>query len=245
MSNFPTGLDNLVDPTATSKLNSPSHSQQHINSNDAIEKIEAKVGIVGSGVTTSHEYRVVALETLASEVAIGDKIVSRDGVETLTGKTLTLPKINEDVELETKSTELNLIKDVSGATGSSTSEIVLSEGPTLVKPIVNGSTQALTTDEDNDTIIFDLAESNYHKVVMEGNRALTILNGAIGDFFTLELIQDVVGSRIPTWFATINWGGGGTVAAPTLTTTANRKDIFTFHITGLDTYDGFIVGVGY
>jgi len=38
--NFPADVDDFVDPTAISPLNSPSHSIQHININDAVEAIE-------------------------------------------------------------------------------------------------------------------------------------------------------------------------------------------------------------
>ena len=38
--NFPASLDSLTNPTSSDSLNSPSHSAQHANSNDAIEAIE-------------------------------------------------------------------------------------------------------------------------------------------------------------------------------------------------------------
>lgn len=38
--NFPLSVDILSNPTPTSSLNSPSHSAQHTNSNDAIEAVE-------------------------------------------------------------------------------------------------------------------------------------------------------------------------------------------------------------
>lgn len=57
-STFPTSFDSFTDPTATGKLNSPSHSQQHINVNDAIEKLEAKVGIDSSADTDSIDYKI-------------------------------------------------------------------------------------------------------------------------------------------------------------------------------------------
>lgn len=85
-SNFPSSLDSFTDPTATSKLNSPSHSQQHVNINDAVEKIEAKVGVDSSTVVTSHDYKL-------SGVTSGDKAGSLTGTETQTNKTLTTPVI--------------------------------------------------------------------------------------------------------------------------------------------------------
>jgi hypothetical protein len=43
--NFPTLLDTFTNPLATSLQTSPSHSEQHSNINDAVEALEAKVGI--------------------------------------------------------------------------------------------------------------------------------------------------------------------------------------------------------
>ena len=56
--NFPTTLDSLTNPSAGQTLNSPSHSAQHANSNDAIEALQAKVGVDSSAVTTSLDYKV-------------------------------------------------------------------------------------------------------------------------------------------------------------------------------------------
>jgi hypothetical protein len=60
--NFPNSLDSLTNPVSTDQLNSPSHSDQHINANDAIEALQAKVGTDNSAVTTSHDYRIRQLE---------------------------------------------------------------------------------------------------------------------------------------------------------------------------------------
>lgn len=55
---FPTGLDALTNPTSANGLNSPDHAGQHSDANDAIEALEAKVGINSSAVTTSHDYLI-------------------------------------------------------------------------------------------------------------------------------------------------------------------------------------------
>lgn len=60
--NFPTSLDSLTNPTTGNPLSSPSHAGQHADANDAIEALEAKVGVNGSAVTTSHDYKIAALE---------------------------------------------------------------------------------------------------------------------------------------------------------------------------------------
>lgn len=61
--NFPTSLDTLTNPTSSDPLNSPDHAGQHANANDAIEALEAKVGVNSSAVTTSHDYKIAQLET--------------------------------------------------------------------------------------------------------------------------------------------------------------------------------------
>jgi hypothetical protein len=61
-SNFPTSLDNFTNPTSTDTLDSPPHDVQHSDANDAIESLQAKVGIDSSAVTTSHDYKIGALE---------------------------------------------------------------------------------------------------------------------------------------------------------------------------------------
>ena len=56
--NFPTNLDSLTNPTSTDSLANPDHATQHTNANDAIEALQAKVGVNGSAVTTTLDYKV-------------------------------------------------------------------------------------------------------------------------------------------------------------------------------------------
>jgi hypothetical protein len=55
---FPSGLDALTNPTSSDGLNSPDHAGQHADLNDAVEALEAKVGVDGSAVVTSLDYKV-------------------------------------------------------------------------------------------------------------------------------------------------------------------------------------------
>jgi len=109
----------------------------------------------------------------------------------------------------------------------------------LTKPTVNGSVQGLTTDTDGATITFDLSASNIHTVVLGGARTLALSNAVAGQAFVIRLVQDGTGTRTVTWFLTIKWANGIT---PTLTTTINKTDVFSFLCTGSGTYDGYIVG---
>lgn len=71
--NFPTSLDALTNPTSSNKLSDAGvlHADQHANANDAIEALEAKVGINSSAVTTSLDYRVAQLEKTFTALANG------------------------------------------------------------------------------------------------------------------------------------------------------------------------------
>jgi len=61
---FPSGLDSFVNPSASDALDSGvvPHAAQHANVNDAVEALEAKVGVNGSAVTSSLDFKVSAVE---------------------------------------------------------------------------------------------------------------------------------------------------------------------------------------
>lgn len=58
-SSYPSSLDSFTDPTSGSSLASPSHSGQHIDLNDAVEKLEAKLGIGSSAASAASEGAVL------------------------------------------------------------------------------------------------------------------------------------------------------------------------------------------
>lgn len=62
---FPAALDAPTNPTGASDLDDPAvlHSAQHANVNDAVEALEAKVGVDGSAVTSSLDYKAAHLRT--------------------------------------------------------------------------------------------------------------------------------------------------------------------------------------
>jgi len=73
---FPASLDTLTNPTSGDSLNSPSHSGQHADANDAIEALQAKVGVDGSAVATSIDYK------------LNNTVATLTGTQTLTNKTI-------------------------------------------------------------------------------------------------------------------------------------------------------------
>lgn len=93
---FPTSLTNAVD-------NSTDVLAAHLNA------VEAKIGIDGSAVTTSHDYKL-------SGVTGSDKAVSKTGSETLTNKTLTSPVINTPTGIVKGDVGLGNVDNTSDAT---------------------------------------------------------------------------------------------------------------------------------
>jgi hypothetical protein len=67
--NFPSSLDILANPNSTDPLSNPSHSEQHININDAVEAIETKIGANGSNDSSSIQYKIAAIQTTLTDIA--------------------------------------------------------------------------------------------------------------------------------------------------------------------------------
>lgn len=84
--NFPSGLDSFTNPSATDSMDSVSvpHASQHANLNDAVEALEAKVGVDGSAVTSSLDYKVSALPVGVIEYATNGTNGTMTGSEAAT-----------------------------------------------------------------------------------------------------------------------------------------------------------------
>jgi len=94
--NFPASVDTLTNPVSNDSLNSPSHSAQHTNANDAIEAIETY--LLGGGASGLVLVKTQTIGTAVSSVAVTSafsatydsyRVVVTDGVGS-TGAQLTL-----------------------------------------------------------------------------------------------------------------------------------------------------------
>jgi hypothetical protein len=79
--NYPTSLDAFVNPTVTDSLNSPSHSLQHANANDAIEALETKVGVgaAPAGSATTGSVLVASTGGTTSWTTVGTASINSTG----------------------------------------------------------------------------------------------------------------------------------------------------------------------
>lgn len=79
---------------------------------------------------------------------------------------------------------------------------------------------------DAATVTWDASAGTSFRLVLGGNRAMASATSQTpGKIYTLHLIQDGTGSRIPTWSDDYRFAA---TAPPTLSTAANSIDILTF-----------------
>lgn len=170
MVNFPTSLDTLTNPTGTNQVAVVDHAEQHSNVNDIVEALEAKVGVNGSAVTTSHDYKL-------GEVTGSDKAVGKSATQTLTNKTLTAPKIADTGSIN-DTNDNEFIKF--NMTASAVNELAVTNGAT-------GNAPRLSASGDDTNIDLSIRGKGTGKVSL-GNANLKFPNadGSVGQFMITD-----------------------------------------------------------
>jgi hypothetical protein len=117
--------------------------------------------------------------------------------------------------------------------------------PTIHNPTLTGTAtinanianQILT---DGPTISWNTSLGSVATVTLGGNRAIAApTNLKIGSYI-LHIIQDGTGGRTVTWNSVFKWPAG---VAPVLTTTGNRRDLFSFVCDGTNLYGSYLPDV--
>jgi hypothetical protein len=186
--------------------------------------------------------------------ATGSNLVSDTATQTLTNKTLTSPKINEDVAVTSTATEINLLDGVTATTTElnylDITTLGLTEASKAVTADANGvvNFDAGTTDDVNtvtsssNAATINLQLGNVFEHDLTENVTYTFSNPGpnnTGSVFILKIIQDS-SARTITWPGSVDWAAA---TAPTLTSTNNGVDIFVFFTRdGGTTYYGFTAG---
>lgn len=125
--NFPTSLDSFTNPSTNDFLNSPNHVSQHSDINDAVEALEAKLGIFASTPTSGKLLRGTGVGTSAwDKDAPSGTIVGTTDSQTLTNKVLTSPTINTAI-INNPTLGIDTISEFTGAAGVTIDGVLLKD----------------------------------------------------------------------------------------------------------------------
>ncbi len=159
-----------------------------------------------------------------------DLITVADGLVTVAGEVQMTTLDIGGTNVTSTAAELNY-SDLATLGTTAASKVYTADANGLTK--ISGA--ALYTEDtltDGSTVAWDVIASPVAKLTMAGNRTLSAPSGttpAAGQFVSLLLIQDGTGSRTITFNAVYEFTGD---TAPTLTTTANKGDLFVFRYNG-------------
>ena len=144
---FPTGLDALTNPVSGDSLNSPSHAGQHTNANDAIEALQAKVGVDNSAVATSIDYKLRNLDaSTITNGSITSAVVDQLEENWNIVASAATGTINFDVKTAsiwyyTSNASANHTLNVRGDSGTTLSSLLaVGDSITVVWAVTNGAT---------------------------------------------------------------------------------------------------------
>jgi hypothetical protein len=158
---FPVDLDVLINPTSTNTLSAPSHSQQHANANDAIEALQAKVGIDGSEDPDSLDYKIATVEEqIANLGSSGATTVELLGLEGNNDVSATVCEIENATTLDTFTanawaTVKYTVQITRGSSMYASDLLVLNDGTDI-----NVSESNIITNTDNNLFTYTFEENS-------------------------------------------------------------------------------------
>jgi len=135
-------------------------------------------------------------------------------------------------------TSANLATAVTDETG--TGSLVFGTNPSVTNPTVTNYVETLYSANTSTAITVSLANGTVQNLTLTGNATITMPTAVAGKSFIIILSQDATGGRTVTW-STVSWPSA---TAPTITSTASKKDIYSFFSDGTNWY-GVTVGQNY
>lgn len=112
--------------------------------------------------------------------------------------------------------------------------------PTFTGTVTINANIANQTLTDGTTISWNTSLGSVATVTLGGNRTIAAPTNLKTGSYILHIIQDGTGGRTVTWNSVFKWPAG---VAPVLTTTANRRDLFSFVCDGTNLYGSYLPDV--
>ena len=211
-----------------------------------------------TSINLGHASDTTLARTSAGVMSIeGVDVTTISATQTLTNKTLTSPKINEDVAVTATATEINVLDGVTSTTAelnkldgvtATTAELNYTDVTTLglseaskavtadangVVSFDNGTIEEATTFTSSSNVAtLNLQDGNVFEHTLTENVTLTFSNPASSgrvSSFVLKIKQDASASGFTVTFpSSVDFVGG---SSPTLTSTANGIDVFVIFTT--------------
>jgi hypothetical protein len=220
-----------------------------IAATDEIELTATLIEVVGNatvsgtlgvtGVTTSNAGVVVdniTIDGTEIDLSSGDLLVDVAGditldagggnVKVAVGGTDILDIANSSSDVIIKPTVD--AKDIIFQQADGTSILEINDGAYAKFTAAAVAPEATLTDAS--TVTINALTQSVSKVTLGGNRTIGLASGGVsGAFISILVIQDGTGSRTVSWNAAYEFAAD---TAPTLTTTANKGDLFVFRYNG-------------
>jgi hypothetical protein len=136
-------------------------------------------------------------------------------------------------------TNSSLVIDGGGNLSAASGTLTITN-PTITNPTITNYTETVFTANTGSSITISLANGTVQVLTLTATTTITMPTAAAGKSFVIILVQDSTGGRVVTW-STVSWPAA---TAPTLTTTAGKKDIFSFFSDGASWY-GTTIGQNY
>jgi hypothetical protein len=244
-------LSEVISDTVGAMVSSNTESGIVVAYQDADNTLDFTIGTLNQDttgtaatVTTAAQPNITSLGTLTTLTV--DNVIINGTTIGHTGDTdlMTVGSAILTVAGEVQMTTL----DIGGTNVSATAaELNYSDlatlGTTAASKVITADANNLTTVSgalanvedvltDGATVAWNVINSPVAKLTLGGNRTLSAPSGTTpisGQFISLLAIQDGTGSRTITWNAAYEFAAD---TAPTLTTTANLGDLFTFRYNG-------------
>lgn len=155
----------------------------------------------------------------------------------IAGTDYTTPSSTETLTNKTIAFASNTLTNVASTNTSQT----LTNKTVEAGVFTNGYTEEVVTANTGTTFTIDLSNGSVQNLTLTGNCTYTFPTATAGRSFLLIQKQDATGNRTVTWPASVKWPSS---IAPTITSAADKADIFAFTADGSNWF-GRVIGQTY